>query len=287
MNKRFTPTELVEGFSQLHTLPEIYFRIKKVVDRPDAQSSDLVRELGTDPALTGRVLRVVNSPLYAANGKVETLSRAVSVLGTRSIHDLVLDTCVTGMIVRKSMGGFDLREHWRRSFLAGMVTRSLGESLKLLDRDRLFIEGLLSRIGELIMHERGGKIATIVAQHAVKKDLALSIAQRNFLGCHYGEVGAVLLRKWALPESICVAVEKHLDPVLESEVPDVGILRMGTMLCTSMERDESIEMFIESLEKASLTHWNLEPERFEEIHGACQAELDAVQQAFLPAASAA
>lgn len=287
MNQRFTPEELVEGFSQVHTLPEIYLRIKAVVDSPDAQSGDLVREISTDPGLSGRVLRVVNSPLYARHGKVDSLVRAVAVLGTRSIHDLVLATAVTGMIARKSIGGFDLRQHWRASLLASMVTRAVGEFLRSRDQDRLFVAGLLSRIGELVMYERASGVALVVAKHAQKKKLALHRVQRNFLGCHYGEVGAALLRKWSLPSSLCTAVEKHLDAPVDGETGDVSVLRTGALVCAWKDCDMPLEEFVESVWGASNISLQLDASRLEEIHEACCTELDAVQQAFLPAASSA
>ena len=287
MSKRYTPAELIEGFSQLHTLPEVYFRIKAIVDNPKSQASELVRELGTDPALTARVLRVVNSPLYGMSGKVETLLRAVTILGIRAIHDLVLATSITGMLARKAVGELDLRSHWRLSLAIGLIARSLGQALRFVDKDRMFVEGLLSRLGEIVMHDRIGAIASVVSRHAQSKGLALQRAQYSFLGCHYGEVGAALLRKWQLPESLCNAVAKHPDPVQDAEAADITLLRLAANLAPMVEGDTNSERLEEFLRSSGLTTPEIATPQLTQILKACRDELESVQQAVMPTAISA
>ena len=284
MSKHYTPQELVDGFSQLHTLPEIYFRIKAVVDDPKSQAGDLVRELGTDPALTARILRVVNSPLYAMRGKVETLLRAVSVLGTRAIHDLVLATSVTGMITKRIIGHLDMREHWRQSLATGLVAQGIGQTCQWVDRDRLFVEGLLSRIGEVVMHERIGAVAVVVSKHALSKALPLQVAQRNFLGCHFGEVGAALLRKWQLPETLCAAIAGHLESRVEGESADVGMLRLAAALAPAALDSASHTEIEERLTQFSPPNLSLDPGQANEVLERCRNDMEILQQMLLPPA---
>lgn len=284
MSRHFTPQELVEGFAELHTLPEVYFRIKAVVDNPDSQVTDLVREVSTDPALTARILRVVNSPLYRTGGKVETVARAVKVLGTRAIHDLVLATSVTGMITRRALGELDLRTHWRESLAVAMVARALGEACRLVDRDRLFVAGLLSRLGQVVMYERIGTIVSVVARHASAKQLPLHRAQRSFLGCHFGEVGAALLRKWRLPESLCGAVAAHLDAPAAQETPDVGLLRLAAALAPRVEQTSLEAGLGDILTQAAPAGLPLDEAQAIELIAEVRAGLAEVLQVILPGA---
>lgn len=287
MSKHYTPQELVDGFSQLHTLPEVYFRIKAVVDNPGSQIGDLVREVGTDPALTARILKVVNSPLYAMSGKVETLLRAVNVLGTRAIHDLVLATSVTGMITRRAVGHLDMHEHWRLSLTVGLLARAVGTTCRLVDRDRLFVEGLLSRLGEIVIHERIDALAVIVGKHARNKQIALHHAQRNFLGCHYGDVGAALLRKWHLPDAFCDALVKHLDPATEGEAPDVGILRLAVCLQPAVQDAVSPTALGDMLAVWTPPYAAITIDQVEQILQVVRTEMDAIQHVILPSVTAA
>lgn len=284
MSKHYTPEELVEGFAGLHTLPEVYFRIKAVVDDPSSQVSDLVRELGTDPALTARVLRVVNSPLYRTGGKVETLLRAVSVLGTRAIHDLVLATSVTGMITRRALGELDMRLHWRTSLCIGMLARGLGETVRLVDRDRLLVEGLLSRIGEVVMYERIGAVAAVVARHAAAKRLPLQAVQRSFLGCHHGEVGAALLRNWRLPAAFCNALAGHLEPFVSGEPADVSLLRLAAMLAPAIDDASLIAGLDAELRSHTPTDVHLDMIHIEQLLQTVRDDIESLQHAFVPSA---
>ena len=284
MTKHYTPEELVEGFSQLHTLPEVYLRIKAIADDPKSQANDLVRELSMDPALTARVLRVVNSPLYGMNGKVETLLSAVSVLGTRAIHDLVLATSVTGMLVRRTVGELDLRDHWRLSLTIGLLARAIAQSLRLLDKDRMFVEGLLSRMGEVVIHERIGAVASVVYRHAQTKGLPLHHSQRNFLGCHYGEVGAALLRRWRLPEQLCNGIDRYLEPPQAGEAADIAILRLAANLASSMGERPDEDVLNDIVHTAGL---DLNAARLVEIMDTSREELETVLQVVIPAAISA
>ena len=89
--------DLVTGNLRLTTLPDVYLKVKAVVDDPDAGVADMVQAIEHDPGITARLLRIANSAFFGFAAKVETVSRAVSLLGTQQIHDLVLATSLAGV----------------------------------------------------------------------------------------------------------------------------------------------------------------------------------------------
>ena len=90
-----TAEELVKNCTKLFTLPEVYLEVKKVIDNPDSTMADLSRAISLDPGMTATVLKLVNSAFYAMPRKVETISRAVGILGMQPLHDLTLAVAVT------------------------------------------------------------------------------------------------------------------------------------------------------------------------------------------------
>ncbi len=285
MSKRFDPTELVEGFSQLPGLPDVYFRVRAALNDGGASPSDLARVLGTDPSLATQILKTVNSPVYGQSRKVETLLRAVSVLGTQAISDLVFATTIMDTLSTGNWHGFDALRHWRLSLMTGMVARALGRALA--DRDRLFVEGLLSRVGQLVLQDRIGPVAAAVSVHAQRTQSPLHLAQSNFLGCHYGEVGAELLRRWQLPESICNAIHKHLNPPAADDAADVCILRIAVHLLSLSGKGFSIAVAEPILQHDRIQSLGLDSGDYIDILEACQQDLKAVEQTLLPASMAA
>lgn len=81
--------ELVQSCTSIFTLPEIYFRVRDVVDDPDSTMDDLAAVLKLDPAISARLLRIVNSPMYGFSKQIDTITHAVNLLGTQAVSDLV------------------------------------------------------------------------------------------------------------------------------------------------------------------------------------------------------
>ena len=80
--------------AQLISLPDIYIKLKELMDDPEYTMAEIALLVGRDPGMAGRFLRVVNSPLYRRIRKIETVSQAVSLLGIRQVHDIVLSASI-------------------------------------------------------------------------------------------------------------------------------------------------------------------------------------------------
>lgn len=148
-----TPQELVACVEKLASLPAVYHRIRDLLDDPDSSMFELAEAVSSDTAITARVLRVVNSVLYGFPGKVETVSRAVNLMGMQQVHDLVLSTLVVAAFsgirpARMHMGRF-----WSDSVLRGLAARAAARQLGMGDPERMFVEGLLADIGHLVMFQ--------------------------------------------------------------------------------------------------------------------------------------
>jgi HD-like signal output (HDOD) protein len=86
--------ELVRSGSSIFTLPEIYPRVRAVVDNPDSSMDDLANAIKVDPAISARLLKIVNSPLYGFPKQIDSVSRAVNVIGVEAVGDLVAATTI-------------------------------------------------------------------------------------------------------------------------------------------------------------------------------------------------
>src|SRR5262245_41227375 len=87
-----TAESLVSSAMTLVTLPDVYWRVKRVIDDPETSHQDLAKAIVTDPGMAARVLRLVNSAQWGFHGRIESVARAVALLGMLHVHDLVLST---------------------------------------------------------------------------------------------------------------------------------------------------------------------------------------------------
>lgn len=203
---------LVGEIDQLVTLPTIYFEIRRIIESPSSSIIDAAKAISMDVALTAKLLRIVNSPVYAQSRPVETVTRAVSMLGMNQIHDLCLAASLASAFSNIQPSLMDVERFWRDSLRRANCSRSLAKECGILDRERLFILGLLCDIGHLVMYlsipEATSKLL-LLRETSIEP---LHLIEQRHLECDYAQVGAALLRRWGLPASLSLPVETHTNP---------------------------------------------------------------------------
>lgn len=209
-----TPAGLVADIKDLVTLPEVALRIARMVDDPSSSATDIGREIGKDAALTSRLLRIANSPLFGQHGKIATVSRAITVLGVRQVRDLTVG--LTAIRTFDGMGNdlVTMESFWRQSLLCAVAAGHVAEHRGGGRGDSTFIAGLLHDIGQLVLFSR----APVPARQALLKsidaadDRGMYLCERDIMGFDHGAVGVELARNWGLPRSLQECIEFHHEP---------------------------------------------------------------------------
>ena len=203
--------ELVQSCSDLFTLPEIYLRVRDVVDSPESTMDDLANTLKFDPAISARLLKIVNSPLYGFLKKIDNISRAVTLLGMQPVSDLVASTTIGQTFTGMTADLMDLPAFWRKSVrcsLAGKIAKTSG----IEESERFFIEGLLRDIGHLVLYQTIPQWAQSALVEAGYLGSPLAEVEQASMGCDFTEVGAALIRSWGMPDQIEQAIRHQLSP---------------------------------------------------------------------------
>jgi HD-like signal output (HDOD) protein len=203
---------LIHGIDTLITLPEVYFEIRRVIESSNSTLTDIARTIATDPALSARLLRVVNSPIYAQTRPVETITRAVSMLGMAQIHDLALAVSLASSFARVPAGLMDIPRFWRASVLRASIMRTLATRDAGGDVERSFLQGLLGDIGHLVLYLRIPESAGAALRAALDSGEPLYRVERRELGCDFAQVGAAVARAWGLPEGLRAAIAMQCEP---------------------------------------------------------------------------
>jgi HD-like signal output (HDOD) protein len=204
--------ELVQDCTSIFTLPEIYFRVREVVDDPNSTMGDLAEVLKLDPAISARILRIVNSPIYGFPKQIDTISRAVSLLGTQAITDLVTATTVGKAFAKVPIQLMDVSKFWHRSVLCAVLAGKIAKSCGIKDSERFFVEGLLRDLGHFVLYQYAPERAQSALIEAGYLDASLAEVERSNIGCDFAEVGAELVRSWGMPMEIEQAIRHQLSP---------------------------------------------------------------------------
>ncbi|MDF0676245.1 MAG: HDOD domain-containing protein [Nitrospira sp.] len=205
-------SELVQSCTTVFTLPEIYFRVRGVVDDPNSTMDDLAEVLKLDPAISARLLRIVNSPLYGFPKQIDTISRAVNIVGMQAINDLVTATTVGQTFSGMPIQLMEVPMFWRKSVLCALLAGRIAESCGIEDSERFFIEGLLRDIGHLVLYQTVPQRAQSALIEAGYLGTSLAEVEQSNIGCDFAEVGAELIRAWGMPVRIEQAIRCQLSP---------------------------------------------------------------------------
>lgn len=256
----------------LFSLPDVVLRACAVIDAPDSTAQDLVEVIELDANLATTVLRLANSALYGQRGRVETLSRAVTIIGHRALRDLVLATAAVKTFQGIPAEFVDMDIFWDNSTTCGVVARLLADYLRMREGETLFLAGLLHGVGRLVFYARRPDDYRQALELARNDNLPLHQAEAQIFGFDHAELGATLLRNWNLPERLCVAVRYQHNPdgahpVFQKEVDTIHLAtQMATHLAPCLKIDQEPPPYApDDSARAAMARLGLKPAQIEEI----------------------
>ncbi|KPJ91589.1 MAG: hypothetical protein AMJ53_11335 [Gammaproteobacteria bacterium SG8_11] len=212
-----SPEILVDGTVGLVSLPEICIKINEMVDDPKCSATHIGKVIGKDAALTARLLKIVNSAFYRFPSRIETVSRAITIVGYRELRDLVFAATVAGIFERISNDLVNLDSFWRHGIYSGILSRLIANNCQVLHGERLFVAGLMHDIGKLIISYKLPKLMRAAMELSEKQGIAMHEAEQQVFGFTHAEVGAELMRVWQFPETQQNVARYHHNPIAAKE----------------------------------------------------------------------
>jgi len=192
---------------ELLSLPQTLVEVLKIARDEKSSAEQLARVLMHDPALTAKVLRVVNSPFYGVQREVTTLSKAVVMLGLRQVTALALSASIYNL-TQKWDTKIDRVRFWRHSLEVAIASRMIAETIGYPHTEEVFVAGLLHDIGLLILEKSFPEDFASLYQKAQKGESTIEI-EEEIWGTNHARVGQFLLEQWNIPQAICDAVGHH------------------------------------------------------------------------------
>lgn len=197
----------LERCRDLPTPPGVAEQIIGLSADSNSDVSVLADVVSLDPALTVKILRMANSPMYARAAKVETLEQAVMMFGWNGTLNLALSFSLVSKIDSSSEQGLDHNFFWKRSISAAVSAKHLGKEVGIDSRkEDLFLPGLLQDVGMLALDKAIPDLYTDIDddEHQHK---AIQKIEIDNIGVDHASVGAWLLDRWNLPQRIIDLVE--------------------------------------------------------------------------------
>jgi HD-like signal output (HDOD) protein len=279
----YSAQELVSQLDTLASLPSVYQRIRDELDAPDGSVTEVGRLVAADPALTARLLRVVNSALYGYGGQVDTVARAVQILGLQQVHDLVLAMSLNSVFYGIRPEHMDMNRFWRGSMMCALAARAIARGCGLPNAERLFVIGLLADLGHLAMYQTVPELAYEAQCEADRLDEPLAEVERCLIGCDFAEVGAALADHWKLPPCFAEVLGAQLNPRLGGDsVYEAAMVHVATQLVRADRCAETSEVAAARVAPSVWQQLSMSPASLGRIREEAELDLAAYVALFFP-----
>jgi HD-like signal output (HDOD) protein len=246
---------LVDGIDRLPSLPSTYAALAQAAGRPHSTVADFVEIIQSDPALSVRVLQLVNSSLFGSHSKVGSVLQAVNHLGLALLKGLIASAHVFSALDASTTKVLSVERCQLYSLRVARLAQAMASSKPA--GDEALTAGLLHNIGELVLAvEHPERFAAVIQRCGDSGESRMTV-EREVFGATHSEVGAQLLMNWGIPFSIVEVAAFHHEP---ERVPggDVEVLAavhaadglLGILTCG--EPEDTLNLAF--LESAGLAH---------------------------------
>ncbi len=215
---------IINSTKNLPSLPGVAVNIIRMVEDPEVKIGNVVSLLSKDPAITSRILRVVNSPLYvsARPGGVETLKEAVVIMGLDATLNLALSFTLLQSLRKQTGSGLDYEFYWRRALLSALAAKVIGAQIGVLDMEQVFLAGLLQDIGMLVVDRVLPGFYDELGNSQVTHEELIEY-ERTRMYTDHAQIGGLMLNKWSLPKRTSKTVLRSHDPADVDRQHKVGM----------------------------------------------------------------
>ncbi len=235
------------------SLPQVSIRINEMVNSGNYKAADVGKLISQDPGLTVRLLKVANSPFYGLSKEVETVSRAVTILGSQQLRSLVLATSSIKAFEGIPNNLISMQDFWFHNIACGLAAKYLAENISGIDSETMFTAGLLHDIGELIIFKllpEMGKQAILMTEDDPEEP-EMYQTEKKLLGYDHADVGMELLKQWHLPLLFQECTGFHHNIEKASEHPrEVAVVHIANAIAVMAELNSTEDDHPEINEKA-------------------------------------
>ena len=200
--------EILEGY-ELPMFPAIYLEALQKVRDAESPTGALADVLATDPGLTARLLRTVNSAAFGLRSQVTSVHHAVSMLGRGHIESMLVSLASHSALPSDPCGGLEPERFWRTAARRAAVARALADRVSPAERSECFTAALLSDMAIPMLCARKGEPYARIVQQWHDGLGELQVMELEAFGWEHAQVAAMMCSEWDFPDVIAEAIASH------------------------------------------------------------------------------
>lgn len=222
-----TIEDIVDAELKIASFPDIFFKVKKAVDDSKNTAEHIAEVVGLDVGLSTQLLKLVNSPLYGFPSEINSLVRAVALIGGKELCTLALGLSTVGYFKNIPPELIDMRSFWMHSLTCGVFSKVIAEKVDGVVPEIMFTAGLLHDIGRLILFKKMPYSAVQTMLFARENFVPLIEAEDMILGFNHSQIARCMLEKWNFPTTLTEIISNHHSPNKSELKKEAGILQVA------------------------------------------------------------
>ncbi len=225
-----TQVEHLKTSDQLPSPKGVALAVLELSQRDNVTLGEIARVVQTDPALSGRLVKLANTASRIAR-PVVSVQEAVVRQGMSSVRQLALGFSLLDQYREGGCEAFDYQAYWSHSLLMALTMQALGERVRIAASDEMFICGLLAQVGQLALATTYPEIySTVVLRSQADGKQTLAAHERTHLETDHTELGSVLLGDWGIPKAFIRPIAQYEDAGLPQFPQDSRSTSLTLML---------------------------------------------------------
>lgn len=268
--------DVVAAATDTYALPEVCTKLRETIDDPAGDVNQIANIISAEPILSAKMLRLANSALFRFANQVETINKALSVLGMEATYNLAMANAASQMKSVFSSGLLDTKDYWYKCLLLGVLGKELAKSTKKRGTERFFVLGILSHMSELVIAAN----FSAEYQRYLAADQKLPPWQRQIAtwGFTFYQASSAICRAWGLPAGLYEPIEKLLTTQEPSKDRDIATLNLAIKIQAATADNSACEDL--SLLEPELSLWSFDETEFDDMLDYCVKETRRLQHYF-------
>ncbi|MBG0791862.1 MAG: HDOD domain-containing protein [Desulfovibrionaceae bacterium] len=248
------PATIVRHETELSSFPDIFFRIKEVLEDESASADRIAKVVSTDMSLSAKLIKLVNSPLYGFPQAIDSISRAVALVGGKELSTLALGISTINYFKDIPPELIDMKSFWRHSITCGIFAKILAGTQHGLSPERFFIAGLLHDVGRLILFKKLPYASSEAMLFARENSIPLAEAELSVMDFIHTDISVPLLRSWKFPRGLADMINFHHNPMEFPNPLDPAVIHVADALANAVEISQGGMYVMPALDEEA---WNL------------------------------
>jgi HD-like signal output (HDOD) protein len=215
---------------QLPEVPSVVFELNEIITDPLSSSADIARLVNQSPSLAALLLKIVNSAFYGFRSKVDSISRAVVMIGSKEISNLALGITIMESFKDIPRQVMDVTSFMEHSLGCGIVARILAAYANITTTEQLFVSGLLHDIGRLVVCRYFPEAMGLILADARRSHTSVMQSERALAGKPHTQIGKKLIQKWKLPYALENNVLCHHNPSASPNPEAAAVVQMADII---------------------------------------------------------